>query len=104
MSDLDEITAIVKRRYETGEYGDAHFRAPCALFDLWREQVPTPPPGTYAPPRLPGYSLGDLMGIPVVVDDELPAGVAWRLVDSSGVVIREGAGARPDLDDPADSA
>jgi hypothetical protein len=62
----DEITAIVRRRYDTGDYGHAHFTVPRPVLDEMRATVPTPPAGSYPAPRLPGYSIGDLMGIPVL--------------------------------------
>lgn len=89
MSDFSEINAIVKRRYETGEYGNAHFKVPVELLDEMRRHVKTSKPGSYPMPHLPGYSIGDLMGIPVLVDEDLPEGM-WRLVDNStGAVVHE---------------
>lgn len=78
--DFSEINAIVKRRYETGEYGSAHFRVGRWVLDEMRQHVPTPAPGTYPHSRLPGYSIGDLMGIPVLVDETMELGW-WQLVD-----------------------
>lgn len=71
---LDLIRAIVEKRWETGAFGTAHFLMPRDLLD----QMPRPEPD--ATPRLPD-PFGDLLSIPIVVDDSLPAG-AWRLVDT----------------------
>jgi hypothetical protein len=71
-----EVTAIVKRRYETGEYGSAHFRMTSAFWDAARTVVPKPAP------RMPWESspLDPLLAIPIMVDDDL-GGDEWRLVD-----------------------
>ncbi len=80
-SDTDrfaEITAIVKRRYETGDYGRAHFRMTTAFREAART-LPRP-----APPRMPWdpQPLDALLSIPILVDDDMD-GDAWRLVDTN---------------------
>lgn len=80
MGDLAEITAIVKRRYETGEYGNAHFKVTPSILAEMLKHAPAPDPGSYLRGFL-GGSLGNLMSIPVVVDEEMPDG-AWRLVEN----------------------
>ena len=83
------MTAIVKRRYETGEYGNAHFKVSPDVLSKMREHAPAPQPG---PLRgwLGGDLLGVLLAIPVVVDEELPAGT-WRLVENgTGRIIHGG--------------
>lgn len=87
--DFSEINAIVKRRYETGEYGSAHFRVGRWVLDEMREHVSTP--GTYPQGWLGGYSIGDLMGIPVLVDESMGLGW-WQLVDRR--VVPDGDGFR----------
>jgi hypothetical protein len=43
MSDgLGRITAIVRERYETGAYGDCHFRVSAEVLRVMREQPPAP--------------------------------------------------------------
>jgi hypothetical protein len=89
MSELTEINEIVKRRYETGAYGNAHFKMPRSLWDDLRASMP---PAEPEPDwrRAIGNPLGDFLSIPIVVDDTLPSGT-WRLVDSStGEVLHEG--------------
>jgi hypothetical protein len=96
----EEISAIVKRRYETGEYGNAHFKVTAPTLDEVRRQVPTPKPGTYSPPRLLGYSLGDLMGIPYFVDDGLPPD-EWRLIENgTGKILFRGTVGESAPDEP----
>jgi hypothetical protein len=85
--DLTRITEIVRERYESGTYGNAHFKVARSVVDEMRQHVPTPKPGTYGVPLFPGYSIGDLTGIPVLVDDALPTD-QWQLIDNStGVVL-----------------
>lgn len=71
------ITTIVKRRYQTGEYASTHFRMTTAYWEAAR--IPPMP----TPPRMPWdpAPLDALLGIPVVVDDDL-TGDEWRLVDT----------------------
>lgn len=81
MADLTGMTEIVRHRFETGEYGNAHFKMPRSL---WDEMCAAAPPMAPEPAwrRALSSPLGDLLAIPVVVDDTLPPGT-WRLVDSS---------------------
>lgn len=81
--DLEGVTAIVKHRYETGAYGNAHLAMSAATLTAFCALAPP------APPRMPTYgSIGDLLAIPIRVDEDLPDG-AWRPIDnSSGDVIR----------------
>lgn len=71
---MTTIKEIVKRRYESGAYGNAHFRMRREDFDVLprepirREFRPDP--------------VGDLLSIPVVTDERLPAG-QWRLIDNT---------------------
>jgi hypothetical protein len=103
MSDgLGRITAIVRERYETGAYGDCHFRVSAEVLRVMREQPP-------APKREPwdsGGGAGDaLLSIPIVPDDSLPDGW-WHLVrrvystdppfTSHDVIVEQG-GIVPDL-------
>lgn len=73
----DEIKAIVKHRYETGAYGNAHFRMPSALWAEMRESAPPRPA-----PLFGGPALDQLLAIPILVDEDLPAR-AWQLVDNT---------------------
>lgn len=77
-ADLTEINAIVKHRYQTGAYGNAHLKMPRPLWDDVCATAPTPKP---EPAWWPG-GLDALFGIPIVVDDTLPPGM-WRLVDNT---------------------
>lgn len=70
---MTTIKDIVKRRYESGAYGNAHFRMRPEDFDailrtIRREFRPDP--------------VTDLLSIPVVTDERLPAG-QWRLIDNT---------------------
>lgn len=72
----DLIRVIVKKRYETGAYGNTHF-------EMRREDLDTFP----REPRrsdfpIPPAPLGDLLSIPIVIDDALADG-QWRLVDNT---------------------
>ena len=85
MSDTPEptLTDIVRTRYETGAYGNTHLAMAHAT-------MLSQPRGEPQPPWLRN-PLGDLLSIPVAVDDAMPAG-AWRLVDNgSGETIHEGS-------------
>jgi hypothetical protein len=84
---FDAINALVRERYETGAYGNAHLRMPQSLLDEFCDSLPRRTPAWE--PWVP-KPLGDLMGIPVVVDPTLPDGV-WRLVDTgTDEVLHEG--------------
>jgi hypothetical protein len=79
---FEQITAIVKHRWETGDYGHAHFRVTTGVNATMRAQVPpsaSRPGDAWSPPL---GQLSDLMAIPVVIDDTLEAG-QWKLVDNS---------------------
>jgi transposase len=88
-SHVDELTAIVRHRYETGAYGSAHFRITSALWEAVRTLLPKP-----APPPMPWErpSLDPLLAIPIVLDDDMD-GDAWRLVDiySDEILFRGGS-------------
>lgn len=83
-----EVTAIVKRRYETGEYGSAHFRMTSTFWDAVRAVLPKPQR------RMPWESspLDPLLSIPVMVDDDM-GDDEWRLVDiyTEEIVFRGGS-------------
>ena len=78
------MTDIVRHRFETGQFGQARF----AITPAMREQLlaAKPDPKPYAIPPQP---LGDLLGIPLFVDESLPDGV-WQLRDNTGEVLYEG--------------
>jgi len=85
VSDTPEPTLIdiVRNRYETGAYGNAHLV-------MARATMLSQPRGEQQPSWLRN-PLGDLLSIPVVVDDAMAVG-AWRLVDNgSGETIHEGS-------------
>jgi hypothetical protein len=89
------VSAIVKRRYETGEFGNVHFKVTPAILAEMKRSAPAPEPETHTPPWSPGYGIGALTGISVLVDEGLPEGT-WRLVDNStGAVVHEGVVPRP---------
>jgi len=88
------MTEIVKRRYETGAYGGTHLRMPSAL---WAELKASAPPPSPAP--LFGASLmAEMLAIPIVVDEEVPAGTTAErgahhdraATDHPGVVVPRG--------------
>jgi hypothetical protein len=87
MPEPTTIIDIVKRRHKTGEYGNAHFAMPASTMSALRAATPKP---KFEPPAYLGGRLGDLLSIPVHIDEMLPEG-AWRLVgNSTGEVIAEG--------------
>lgn len=103
MDDLAEITAIVKRRYETAEYGNAHLRVTSTLAAEMREQVLSARPR----PVWRLAQLDDLLAIPIVVDDDqLPDGTRWALVDNTGEILLPSVlrGSRIDLHLPSSEA
>jgi hypothetical protein len=84
--DLSALTRIVKDRRETGAYGAACFKVTWPILEAMRAEQPAGPPK----PRWRTDPLGDLLSIPVTVDDTLPADT-WRLVDVlTGAVLLEG--------------
>jgi hypothetical protein len=90
MSDLTEINEIVKRRYLTGDYGNAHLKVALNVWTEMRATVPSSGPSDGQPHLANPGRLGDILGIPVLVDHQLPPAM-WRLVDnSSGNTLAEG--------------
>lgn len=75
----DSLTAIVRERYLTGAYGGTHLRVALATVDELKANHPA-----MAPPPFPwnGPALSTLLGIPVVVDEEVPEHT-WRLIDTA---------------------
>lgn len=73
------IGAILKRRWETGEFGNTHFRLPAADFD--KIKASTPKPSEPRPDWAPESAMQKLMGIPIVIDDSLPPN-SWKLVNT----------------------
>lgn len=82
---LAEISRIVKHRHDTGAYGDAHFEMGRQVFDLLGEQSP---PAATRQPWEP-TPLGDLLAIPIRIDETLPPG-EWRLVSNAGELLLSG--------------
>lgn len=83
------MTDIVRRRFETGEFGHAHFAIGAALRDHLLATAPRSDPKPYAIPPNP---LGDLLSIPLVAVEEI-AGMTWQLRDNStGEVLHQGVG------------
>jgi hypothetical protein len=93
MGGLDAITEIVKERYQTGAYGNAHFVMSRSVLEAAKAAGPPPAPRMPWEPR----PLGDLLTIPVKVDDSMPNG-AWRLVDNSTDEVLRSGGA-PEVSD-----
>lgn len=90
MSDLSEINEIVKRRYFTGDYGNAHLKVALNVWIEMRATVPSSGSGDGQAHLAILGRLGDILGIPVLVDHQLPPAM-WRLVDnSSGNTLAEG--------------
>lgn len=87
MADDVTLTDLCKERAETGKYGSARF----VMNQLTIDQMIA----KYAKPvTVPSWewSVNDIVGIPMVVDDSLPDGT-WRLVDSvTHEVLYEGTG------------
>lgn len=72
---MSDLTELVKRHYETGCYGTARLRMRQSTFGELKH-------AHQAPSFSPFDSLGQLMSIPIVVDEEVPDG-EFRLVDNS---------------------
>jgi hypothetical protein len=84
---VERIKFLVRERYETGAYGDCHFRmAPDAL--------QATKDAAARPSEEPSYSgaydgaIGTLLGIPVLSDPDLAPG-SWRLVRLNGEVVEQ---------------
>jgi hypothetical protein len=79
---------IVRQRYETGAYGNAHIRMHRAG---WEHALATwPKPGPPPPIWSPEHALTQLLSVPIVLDDSMPLG-QWQLVDNTtDDVITEG--------------
>jgi hypothetical protein len=75
---IDTMDSIVKRRYETGEYGGTHF---LLARDAWDQIRATAPPVEPAPPWRPPTPMAGLLGIPIRLDDSVPVN-EWQLVDN----------------------
>jgi hypothetical protein len=72
------MTEIVKWRYQTGEYGGAHF---LLARDVWDQIRAMAPPVESAPPWRPPTPMAGLLGIPIRLDDSVPVN-EWQLVDN----------------------
>ncbi|MEV4416135.1 hypothetical protein [Catellatospora sp. NPDC049609] len=72
------LTGAMRRHHETGEYHGTHIRVSSATMDSLPRAAPRP---AWAP------NLDALLGLSVVIDDELPLG-AWRLVDNRSGEVR----------------
>jgi hypothetical protein len=89
---FEEIVDIGQRR-QLGEYAGAHFTMTPFAFDCLRALAPPPPTvGWEGAQRLTlAGAAGDLIGIPLMLDPDLPDD-EWRLVDSqTGEVLRVGS-------------
>lgn len=79
---MSRLNDIVRERYATGAHGRAHIAMACTTFDA----LPRPDR-----PADPWQQLADLLAIPVVLDNTLPAGT-WQLVDTdTGTVLEKGS-------------
>lgn len=76
--DWSELDALVKERYETGAHGGCHIAVPDELWlAIQARDLPRPAPKpAWAP------DLGQLLGLPIVLDADLGEG-EWRLVEST---------------------
>lgn len=84
---LARLTAIVRTRYETGSYGDAVFRMATSTWERLKAQYPPPQPTPQTSPYwFPADPVAGLLGIPFVLDDDLPDGI-WQLAvrDAGGM-------------------
>lgn len=82
------LTELTKRRYETGDYGGTHLRMRRADVEWMKSPAPVVPPPAWMPTVPDPFS--QLMAIPVVFDDDVPAGT-WRLVDNTtGALVEDG--------------
>jgi hypothetical protein len=80
--DLADLTDIAWSHHETGKYRGTHLKVTLALFDQMKAASPNPPP--------PQQVINTIMGIPIVIDPDMPEGT-WRLVDNrSKATVREG--------------
>jgi hypothetical protein len=78
---LERMNQLVKERHDTGAYGDCHFAiARDVAWELRGAAVPLD-----RPPLLT-CQLGDLMAIPIVLDDEAARGT-WLLKRRDGEIV-----------------
>lgn len=77
---MTSLTDIARHRYQTGEYGNAHIQMCTQDWHNTRTARPAPtPPPAWSPEYDP---MAQLLSIPIVLDESVPAG-RWRLVDNS---------------------
>lgn len=89
---FEEIVDIGQRR-QLGEYAGAHFAMTPLAFDWLLAISPSAPTVGWegAQRRAFAGAAGDLIGIPLMLDPDLPDD-EWRLVDSqTGEVLRVGS-------------
>lgn len=80
---MSALSEIARKRYETGAYSNSHLRMTRAALAALCEQIPPPPTFGLNP-------LGQLMSIPIRIDESVPAG-EWQLADNAlDAVIRTG--------------
>lgn len=83
---MNELTELLRERHETWAHGHAVLRmSRASLDDFFASRPPAPTPRPWEP------QTAWLTGIPVVVDDSVPAG-RWRLnTPGTDDVLREGS-------------
>lgn len=87
--DLGPLTDIARHHHETDEYRDALLVVAGDVLEAMRRDHAAPPKPPWAM-TIPDLAAPLRPSIPLIVDEELPAG-AWRLIDrTSKDVIRDG--------------
>lgn len=77
-----KLRELLKRHYETGDYGRTHLAVCFTDWDLLQRAEPRPP---WEPARV----VDVLMGIPVAVDESIPLN-RWELRDTAGNLVTAG--------------
>lgn len=77
---MADLQTIVRQRYETGAYGNAHLRMHRTDWDHAR--ATWPPTGPQPPIWSPEHAMKQLLSIPILLDDSMPVG-HWQLVDNT---------------------
>ena len=78
MRSTEQLDALVREAWATGEHGDAHLRIhpdTVEALKAWRRPRPVPA-------WRQEHALANLTAIPIVDDDSVPVGM-WRLVENA---------------------
>jgi hypothetical protein len=90
------LDALIKQHHETGEYGFCHLAMPQTQWGAFRARdLPRPEPRpAWAP------DLGQIMGLPIVLDNDVPHN-EWQLrTNESREVVKSGVTRKPEEGSP----